>query len=97
MAIQQNRMWRHSLRPVLGAVGFSLALTSVARAADEILIGGTLCLTGIQAPLDEPGLRGAELAVKVINAAGGVLGKNFVSSTWMARATQLRLATMRPS
>jgi branched-chain amino acid transport system substrate-binding protein len=75
MAIRQNRVWRHSLRPVLGAVGLSLALTSVARAADEILIGGTLCLTGIQAPLDEPGLRGAELAVKVINAAGGVLGK----------------------
>src|SRR5262249_26086085 len=44
-------------------------------AGDEILIGGTLCLTGIQAPLDEPGLRGAELAVKVINEQGGVLGK----------------------
>jgi branched-chain amino acid transport system substrate-binding protein len=75
MAIQQNRVWRHSLRPALGAVAFSLVLTSAASAADEILIGGTLCLTGIQAPLDEPGLRGAELAVKVINEAGGVLGK----------------------
>lgn len=39
-----------------------------------ILIGGALCLTGIQAPLDEPGLRGARLAVKAINAKGGVLG-----------------------
>ncbi len=48
---------------------------SLSRAADDILIGGSLCLTGIQAPLDEPGLRGAELAVKTINAMGGVLGK----------------------
>jgi len=46
-----------------------------ALAADEIFIGGTLCRTGIQAPLDEPGLRGAELAVKAINAKGGVLGR----------------------
>lgn len=54
----------------------SLSLTGAVMAADEeILIGGSLCLTGIQAPLDEPGLRGAELAVKVINEKGGVLGK----------------------
>lgn len=46
-----------------------------AQAADNIFIGGALCSTGIQAPLDEPGLRGAELAVKVINDHGGVLGK----------------------
>ena len=42
--------------------------------ADEpITIGGALCLTGIQAPLDAPGLKGAELAVKAINEKGGVL------------------------
>ncbi|MBX6320956.1 MAG: ABC transporter substrate-binding protein [Rhodospirillaceae bacterium] len=50
-------------------------VATAAVAADEIVIGGALCLTGIQAPLDEPGLRGAELAVKTINAKGGVLGK----------------------
>jgi len=40
-----------------------------------ILIGAALCLTGIQAPLDEPALRGAQLAVEEINKKGGVLGK----------------------
>lgn len=41
----------------------------------EIIIGASLCLTGIQSPLDEPILRGAQLAVDEINANGGVLGK----------------------
>lgn len=44
-------------------------------AGDRILIGSTLSLTGIQAPLDEPGLRGAQLAVKELNKKGGILGK----------------------
>jgi branched-chain amino acid transport system substrate-binding protein len=43
--------------------------------SDTILIGGALCLTGIQAPLDEPAVRGAQLAVEEINKKGGVLGK----------------------
>lgn len=42
---------------------------------DTIVIGAALCLTGIQAPLDEPALRGAQLAVEEINKQGGVLGK----------------------
>jgi branched-chain amino acid transport system substrate-binding protein len=70
--------WSRRAVVIGGAVAISGALlaTSGALAAeDEIVIGGALCLTGIQAPLDEPGLRGAELAVKVINANGGVLGK----------------------
>jgi branched-chain amino acid transport system substrate-binding protein len=60
------------------SLGFALTLAASAAAHaadDEILIGGSLCLTGIQAPLDEPGMRGAELAVKAINDKGGVLGK----------------------
>jgi branched-chain amino acid transport system substrate-binding protein len=44
-------------------------------AADDILIGGALSLTGVQAPLDEPGLRGAKVAVKALNDSGGLLGK----------------------
>lgn len=63
----------------LSSLGLALTLAAGAGSAiaadDEILIGGSLCLTGIQAPLDEPGLRGAELAVKYINEHGGVLGK----------------------
>jgi branched-chain amino acid transport system substrate-binding protein len=42
---------------------------------EPIMIGGALSLTGIQAPLDEPGLRGAELAVEELNRTGGVLGR----------------------
>lgn len=44
-------------------------------AKDKVVIGASLSLTGIQAPLDEPGLRGAKLAVDQLNADGGVLGK----------------------
>lgn len=57
------------------AAALAVGAGSALAADDEILIGGSLCLTGIQAPLDEPGLRGAELAVKYINEHGGVLGK----------------------
>jgi len=44
-------------------------------ATGPIIIGGALCMTGIQAPLDEPAVRGAKLAVEEINKAGGVLGR----------------------
>jgi branched-chain amino acid transport system substrate-binding protein len=43
--------------------------------ASTIKIGAALCLTGIQAPLDEPALKGAQVAVDEINKQGGVLGK----------------------
>ena len=48
---------------------------AAAPAGDKITIGSALCLTGIQAPLDEPALKGAQLAVDEINKKGGVLGK----------------------
>ncbi len=41
----------------------------------ELLIGGALSLTGIQAPLDTPGFLGAEVAVDYLNANGGILGR----------------------
>jgi branched-chain amino acid transport system substrate-binding protein len=40
-----------------------------------IIIGSALCQTGIQAPLDEPALRGAQLAVDELNAKDGILGR----------------------
>lgn len=43
--------------------------------SDTVTLGASLSLTGIQAPLDEPGLRGANLAVKELNEDGGILGK----------------------
>jgi branched-chain amino acid transport system substrate-binding protein len=42
---------------------------------EPIIIGAALCQTGIQAPLDEPALRGAQLAVDELNANGGILGR----------------------
>jgi branched-chain amino acid transport system substrate-binding protein len=42
---------------------------------DKIVIGGAMCLTGVQAPLDTPGFKGAQVAIKALNDAGGVLGK----------------------
>jgi branched-chain amino acid transport system substrate-binding protein len=56
----------------LSLAGF-LAATGQANA--EILIGGAICLTGVQAPLDEPGFKGAQVAIKQINDAGGLLGE----------------------
>jgi branched-chain amino acid transport system substrate-binding protein len=59
-------------------VVFSLVLSACGGApkqADTIKIGAALCLTGIQAPLDEPALKGAQVAVDEINKTGGVLGK----------------------
>ena len=66
-----------SFRKMTGIVA-ALALAAVTTTAaygEEIVIGGTLSLTGVQAPLDEPGLRGAKVAVKVLNERGGILGK----------------------
>lgn len=42
---------------------------------EPIIIGGALSLTGIQAPLDEPGLRGAQVAEQYLNDHGGILGR----------------------
>jgi branched-chain amino acid transport system substrate-binding protein len=44
-------------------------------AKKPILIGGALALTGINAYVDEPALRGIQLAVDEINAQGGILGR----------------------
>jgi branched-chain amino acid transport system substrate-binding protein len=63
------------------ALALSVGLVGVGRGqaqepeGEPILIGGALSLTGIQAPLDEPGLRGAELAVEELNRTGGILGR----------------------
>jgi len=50
-------------------------LMSVVHAQDTIKIGGGFDLSGAESSLDLPASNGAILAVKEINAAGGVLGK----------------------
>ncbi len=62
------------LRPLLvGAAAVLLA--GAAMAQEPIKIGGAFNLTGALASLDVPAANGAKLAVKEINAAGGVLGR----------------------
>jgi branched-chain amino acid transport system substrate-binding protein len=57
----------------------SILLTACApaqpTAEEPILIGGALALTGINAYVDEPAVRGIQLAVDEINATGGILGR----------------------
>jgi len=63
-----------SLLIVALAFGIVLGTHSISRAADPIKVGGAFALTGDESSLDLPAANGAKLAVKEINAAGGVLG-----------------------
>ncbi|MDO8964210.1 MAG: ABC transporter substrate-binding protein, partial [Coriobacteriia bacterium] len=49
--------------------------TKATETGGEIIIGSALCQTGIQAPLDQPALKGAQLAADELNKKGGILGK----------------------
>ncbi len=61
---------------LLAVVALVLGACSTAPgAAGTIRIGGGFALTGDESALDLPAANGAKLAVKEINAAGGVLGK----------------------
>lgn len=71
-------MRRTFIKTLIGSLSATLIVAlavSPSFAKDEIFIGATLSLTGVQAPLDEPGLKGAEVAVKYLNDHGGVLDK----------------------
>lgn len=57
------------------AVPFAMSRTVVAQDEGPILIGAPVNLTGWMAAYDVPPLEGAKLAVKKINEAGGVLGR----------------------
>ena len=60
---------------VLASVG-ALAVAGGGHAVgDTITFGAPLCLTGDQAPLDTPGFRGAQVAIKALNDQGGLLGQ----------------------
>ena len=62
-----------SLVLVFGLVGTVPEAT--AQASKPILIGAPVHLTGFMATYDVPPLEGARLAVKQINEAGGVIGR----------------------
>jgi len=46
--------------------------------SDTVFFGGTLAMTGDNAPFDSMGIRGMELAVDKLNADGGINGKKVV-------------------
>ena len=67
---------KRSIQSISGAAIAALVFAGAAQAQDDtIIIGGAMCQTGIQAPLDTPGVLGAQVAVKYINDNGGLLGK----------------------
>src|SRR5258707_4339394 len=63
------------LSSAIAAFAFSLGLN--AHAADAIKVGVVTPLSGSYAPIGKQVRWGAELAVKEINAAGGVAGRPF--------------------
>jgi branched-chain amino acid transport system substrate-binding protein len=65
------------MRKTVLVLGMVLLFASTGLAADTIKIGGMLPLSGRAADLGITCKQGAELAVKEINAKGGVLGKKF--------------------
>jgi branched-chain amino acid transport system substrate-binding protein len=68
-------MNRRMFLTLLLASALLCGLTVSVMAADMLKIGGTYNLTGAMASLDVPAANGSKLAVKEINAAGGVLGR----------------------
>lgn len=72
MAISSCMKAMNVFAPVLVAV----ALASNAGAAEPIIVGSATARTGVLSPYDTGPARGAELAVRDINARGGVLGRS---------------------
>ena len=73
--MHKNTVLRQGTAWLLTA-GIAATLISVpAFAADDIVVGGIFNVTGDQSSLDEPTQQGFDLAIKEINADGGVNGK----------------------
>ena len=72
---RRSQYWTFLAILVVLSLALSACGGAVPGGGNTIKIGAALCLTGIQAPLDEPALKGAQVAVDEINKKGGVLGK----------------------
>jgi len=62
-------------RLLLWIASVAVLVAGSVRAAEPVVLGAVYNLTGVQAPLDLPAARAAQLAVRVANNAGGVLGR----------------------
>lgn len=66
---------RRDLTALLGLTAAALLAVPGAAGAQTIKIGALYNVTGGMSSIDAPGLNGMKLAVKEVNAAGGVLGR----------------------
>jgi branched-chain amino acid transport system substrate-binding protein len=73
------------------AVGVS-TLPRVSAAADTLKIGSIFSLTGSYATIEDPSLKGAKLAVKQVNAAGGVKGQQIELIQYDGKSTLADIA-----
>lgn len=60
----------------------------------DIVVGAVYSVTGSQASIDDPGLRGFELAAKEINEAGGLLGRQIEVAHVDAASDQTQLTNV---
>ncbi len=65
----------NSLKTLATAISVAAALTAPALAQEPIKIGALYNVTGGMSSLDGPSLKGAQLAAKQVNEAGGVLDR----------------------
>ena len=63
-----------NMKTLIAASVALAAMMGTAAAQETIKVGALYNLTGGMSSLDGPSLKGAQLAVKQINAAGGLLG-----------------------
>jgi len=98
-------MNRTSARLLAAATGVMLLLTACGGGdggddggggGDEgdIVIGAVYSVTGSQASIDDPGLKGFQLAAKQINEAGGVLGRQIDVAHVDAASDQTQLTNV---
>src|SRR6266540_5987115 len=83
LKVRVERIMKHKLFALFVIAALFLSAcgaTAGGGAQESIKIGGGFALTGAESSLDLPAANGAKLAVKEINAAGGVLGRqiNFI-------------------
>ena len=67
-------------------------LPKFAGAADTIKIGSIYSLTGSYATIEDPALKGAKLAIKQVNAAGGVKGQKIELIQYDGKSTLADIA-----
>jgi branched-chain amino acid transport system substrate-binding protein len=79
---------------VVGAAWLLFSLLMMSLAQDTIKIGAAFNVTGGYSSLDAPALNGARLAVKEINAAGGLLGQQIELIEYDGKSDPATVATV---